>query len=77
MNNIRLWYRDRDFPEIKVSNAEILLACSSPDSPRTGSLDNVIKEHNHVVNELIQTQAKLQKLEAELSWIKYPDKMGE
>jgi len=65
---VRLWYRDRDFPEIKASNAEVLLtAHANGDSPKKGALDDVIAEHNYAIQEL---QKEVIKKEDEIKHLK-------
>jgi len=44
MNDYRHWYRDRDFPEIKVSNSDILAVVPDPQQ-----LQRLIDHHNGVL----------------------------
>jgi len=52
MKEFNRWYKDRDFPEIKTSNADILAVVERPKD-----LQRLIDEHNAVLNELHTLQS--------------------
>lgn len=48
MSDLREWYKDRDFPEVKASNADIIAVIERPNE-----LQRVIDDHNSLVDENI------------------------
>jgi hypothetical protein len=65
MNN---WYKDRDFPEVKASNDDIVAVIEDPKQ-----LERVIKDQNALVdafyelhNKLYYAEVKIQELQQEL-----------
>jgi len=53
----REWYLDRDFPEIKASNADVLLAFHW-DNPTKGAQRRLVDEHNAAVEEIAALKAE-------------------
>lgn len=62
--DLRTWYKDRDFPEIKVSNSDIVAIIENENH-----LKRVIDEHNALVIELSSTRHKQEydRLQVELA----------
>ena len=58
------WYKDRDFPEVKISNSRILAVCSSPDSRSNQSNAAYISALNpQTAIELLDTIDRLERKE--------------
>ena len=48
------WYKDRDFPEVKSSNSDIIAVIEYPKQ-----LERVISEHNALVDRIWELEAEL------------------
>jgi hypothetical protein len=48
------WYKDRDFPEVKVSNADIIAVIENPKQ-----LQRVIDEHNAVLDRIWELEKEV------------------
>ena len=59
---ISRWYKDRDFPEVKVSNADIVAVIERPEH-----LARVIADHNETVDALADAQHRLRLLDRVLT----------
>ena len=54
------WYKDRDFPEVKASNADIVAVIERPKE-----LARVIKEHNELIDYIWELEHENKKLKEE------------
>jgi hypothetical protein len=55
--NINPWYKDRDFPEVKESNADIVAYI-----PRTKDLERVIRQYNALIDIIDQKNREIRDL---------------
>lgn len=56
------WYKDRDFPEIKSSNSDIVAVVENPKQ-----LDRIIREHNKLVDYVMSLEPTSVKFIKELN----------
>lgn len=54
MSDLTRWYKDRDFPEVKSSNADIVAIIEKPEQ-----LQRVIDEHNDLVESIFNYQSEI------------------
>jgi predicted component of type VI protein secretion system len=57
---MQYYYKDRDFSEVKVSNSDIVAVIENPEQ-----LERIIREHNHLVDQLIDSIEREAKLREE------------
>lgn len=54
-DNLRQWYKDRDFPEVKASNSDIIAVIERPEQ-----LQRVIDSHNKLLEEISSRDKSMQ-----------------
>src|ERR1700676_1787405 len=59
------YYKDRDFPEVKLSNSDIVAAIPNPKQ-----LQRIIAEQNDLIDQLISKDEEIERLRTEIQALK-------